>query len=174
LSDEPDVTIAARCGLSVQAVEAYHATFYEVRPHLHADSYVFNVLVGPKAYSGLSINDHEPLLKLFAYGLSGLGVDAYLDYLQNPPTIPAHLDDLDLPTLKRLCSRLRIKIMILLLTTPAKVARPETWKCLGERFAARRELLCDDEGAAMVSIGGLLDVVTGLSMGGRPDDAAVA
>jgi hypothetical protein len=53
-------------------------------------------------------------------------------------------------------------------------ARPETWKWLGERFAARRELLGDDEGPALASIGGLLDVVTGLSVRSRPDDAAVS
>jgi len=100
-------------------------------------------------------------------------VDTFLDYLQDPPTVPARLDDLDLPSLKRLCSRLRIKVMVLLLTTPAAAARPETWQWLGERFAARRELLGDDEGA-LASIGGLLDVVTGLSVRSRPDDAAVA
>jgi hypothetical protein len=173
LGGDPDVSIAAHCGLSVQGVEVYHSTFYEVRPHLNADSYVVNVLIGPKAHYGLTTNDHEHLLKLFGYGLGGLGVDAYLDYLQNPPTIPARLDDLDLPTLKRLCGRLRTKVMVLLLTAPAKAARPETWKWLGERFAARRELLGDDE-EALASIGGLLDVVTGFSVRGRPDDAAVA
>src|SRR5262249_54570742 len=48
LGGGPDVTVAARCGLSVQGVEAYHATFYEVRPHLHADTYVNTVLIGAK------------------------------------------------------------------------------------------------------------------------------
>jgi hypothetical protein len=53
-------------------------------------------------------------------------------------------------------------------------ARPETWQWLGERFAARREMQSDDEGVVLVSIGGLLDVVTGFSIRSRPDDAAVA
>src|SRR5262249_53575776 len=113
LAGDPDVTIAARCGLSVQCVEAYHATFYEVRPHLHADTYVTTVLIAPKSFSGLPAADHEQLLKLFGYGLGGPGVDASLDSLQDPPTVPARLDDLDLPTLKRLCSRLRTKVMVL-------------------------------------------------------------
>ena len=173
LGCDPDVSIASRCGLSAQAVTAYHTTFYEVRPHLHADTYVNSVLIGPKVHYGLTTNDHEQLLKLFGYGLGGAGVDAYLDYLRDPPAVPARLDDLDLPTLKRLCSRLRIKVLILLLTTPAAAARPETWKWLGETFAARRELLGDDE-EALASIGGLLDVVTGFSIRSRPNDAAVA
>jgi hypothetical protein len=155
-------------------VEAYHNIFYEVRPHLHADTYVNSVLIGPKAYFGITVADHEQLLKLFGYGLGGPGVDAYLDYLRDPPTVPARLDDLNLPSLKHLCGRLRIKIMVLLLTTPAKAARPETWKWLGERFAARRELLGDYEGKVLASIGGLLDVVTGFSVRSRPDDAAVS
>ena len=174
LGGDPDVTVAARCGLSVQAVAAYHATFYEVRPHLHADSYVFGVLIGPKAYGGLTTNDHEPLLKLFGYGLGGAGVDAFLDYLQDPPTVPARLDDLDLPTLKRLCGRLRIKIMVLLLTAPAAAARPETWQSLAEQFAAARNASQGgDEKAVLASTRGLLDV-TGRSIRSRPDDAAVA
>jgi hypothetical protein len=113
------------------------------------------------------------LIKLFGYGLGGAGVDAYLDYLQNPPAVPARLSDLDLPSLKQLCSRLRIKVMVLLLTASAKAARPETWQWLGERFAARRELQSDDE-EALASIGGLLDVVTGFSIRSRKNDAAVA
>jgi hypothetical protein len=174
LGGDPDVTVAARCGLSVQGVEAYHATFYEVRPHLQADFYVFSVLIGPQVYNGLTPADHEQLLKLFGYGLGGPGVDAYLDYLRDPPTVPARLDDLDLPTLKRLRDRVRFKIMVLLMTTPAKAARPDTWKSLGERLAARRELQDGDEEAGLASIGGLLDVVTGLPIRSRPDDAAVA
>jgi hypothetical protein len=173
LGADPDVTVASRCGVSAEAVTAYHTTFYEVRPHLHSDCYVYNVLIGPKVYGRLTTNDHEPLLKLFGYALGSPGVDAYLDYLRDPPTVPARLDDLDLPTLKRLCSRLRTKVMVLLLTTPASAARPETWKWLGERFAARRELQDDDEGAALASTHGLLDV-TGLSVRSRPDDSAVA
>src|SRR5262245_32092919 len=150
-----------------------HATFYEVRPHLHADTYVNTVLIGPKAHSGLTAADHEPLLKLFVYGLGGAGVDAYLDYLRDPSSVPARLGDLDLPSLKRLCGRLRIKVMVLLLTTPAAAARPETWRWLGERFAARRELQGGGEEAVVASTHGPLDVLTGLSIRSRLDDAAV-
>ena len=89
------------------------------------------------------------------------------DFFANPPTVPASLDSLGLPELKQLRDRLRVKVAILLLTTPASAARPETWRWLGERLAARRELQGGDETAVLASIGGLLDVVTGLSMSGR-------
>jgi hypothetical protein len=174
LGGDPDVAVAACCGISAEAAAAYHDIFYEVRPHLKADSYVVNVLIGPKAHHGLTVKDHEQLLKLFGYGLGGHGVDAYLDYLRDPPTVPASLDSLGLPELKQLCRRLRVKVLVLMLTTPAKAARPETWKWIGERFAARRELQGGDEDADLASIGGLLDVVTGLSIRSRTDDAAVA
>jgi len=174
LGGDASDSIAARCGLSVQGVEAYHDIFYEVRPHLHADTYVNTALIGPKTCYGLTAADHEQLLKLFGYGLGNFGVDAYLDYLRNPPTVPARLDLLDLAALKSLRDRLRFKVMVLLLTTPAAAARPETWRWLEERFAARRELQDGDEGPVLASIGGLLDVVTGPSIRSRPDDAAVA
>jgi hypothetical protein len=165
LGGDPDVTVAARCGLSAAAVAAYHATFYEVRPHLHADTYVMTVLIGPKAYCGLTAEDHEVLLKLFGYGLGGSGVDAFLDYLHNPPTIPDRLEDADPPALKRLCRQLRVKILVLLRTTPAAAARPETWERLGEQFAAARRASQSSVEGAVASIHGLLDVVAGLSNG---------
>src|SRR5262249_8898179 len=155
---------AARCGLSAEAVEVYHCTFYEVRPHLHADFYVFGVLIGPKAYGGLAIKDHEQLLKLFGYGLGGPRRDGVVDFLTNPPTMPDRLDDLDLPTLKRFCSRLRIKVMVLLLTTPASAGRPETWQSLAEQFAATRNSSMGGEEAVLASTHGPLDVLTGLSI----------
>jgi hypothetical protein len=59
LAGDSDEVIAARCGLSAAAVAAYHATFYEVRPHLHAATHVVNVLIGPKVHHGLTAHDHE-------------------------------------------------------------------------------------------------------------------
>jgi hypothetical protein len=175
LGGDADVTVAARCGLSAAAVAAYHATFYEVRPHLLADTYVTTVLIGLKAYGGLTLADHEQLLKLFGYGLGGSGVDAVLDFFADPPTLPASLNSLDLPELKQLRDRLRIKIAVLLLTTPATAARPETWEQIWRQYtAARRASQGSGEGAVLASTHGLLDVVNGLSNGvqAKADEAA--
>jgi hypothetical protein len=87
---------------------------------------VVNVLIGPKVHHGLTAHDHEQLLKLFGYARGGAGVDSLLDYLKEPPVVPASLDNLDLPELKKLCAKLRVKVMVLLLTTPASAAHPAT------------------------------------------------
>jgi hypothetical protein len=172
LGGDSDEAIAAKCAISASCVEAYHATFYEVRPHLHADTYVVTVLIGSKAHHGLTSADHEPLLTLFGYAYGGVGVDTLLDFLTNPPAMPETFEDLDLPALKKLRRKLRVKLMVLLLTTPASAARPATWQQLGEQFAAaRRASQNSDEGAVLASTYGLLDVITGLSMGGQPKAA---
>jgi hypothetical protein len=95
-----------------------------------------------------------------------------MDFLTNPPTMPACLDSLDLAALKSMRDKLRIKVMVLLLTTPAAAARPETWQWLGERFSAQRGSQGGDEEAVLASINGLLDVVAGLSMGEQSKAAA--
>ena len=174
LAGSDDRTVAGKVGLSPAAVAVYHDLFFDVRPHLNAHAYVLGVVLGGKPFGGLTLDDRETILKALGYQLGDKAVDAVLDFFANPPTVSARLDDLDLPTLKRLCGRLRFKVLILLLTTPAAAARPETWKWLGERSAARRELQDDDEGSVLTSTRGLLDVVTGFSIRSRPDDAAVA
>jgi hypothetical protein len=152
LAGDSDDAIAARSGVSVQGVEAYHNLFYEVRPHLHADTYVVTVPIGLKAHYGLTTNDHEPLLKLFGYAYGSAGVDAMLDFLTNPPAVPATLDRLDLAALKNLRNKLRTKILVLLLTTPTSAARPTTWLQLGEWFtAARREKGGNEQEAVLAS-----------------------
>jgi hypothetical protein len=130
-----DDAIAARCGLSAAGVRAFHDLFYEVRPHLQAGSYVINVLIGEKVHYGLKPDDHEQLLKLFGYG--GL-VDTYLDYLRDPPVVPASLTALDLPAIENLRSRLRTELLIRVLTTPTPDASPSTWLRVSEQFAAPR------------------------------------
>jgi hypothetical protein len=174
LAGSDDLTVAAKLGLSPAAVAAYHDLYFDVRSHLNAHVYVLGVVLGGKPFGGLTLDDRETILKTLGYQLGDKAVDGVLDYFANPPTVPARLDDLDLPSLKRLRDRLRFKVLILLLTTPAKAARPEAWKLIGERFAARRELLGDDEESVPASINGLLDAVTGFSIRSRPDDAAVA
>jgi hypothetical protein len=168
-------TIAQTMGLSPSCVAAYHDLYFEVRPHLNAPGYILGVVLGGgRIFYAPNPADQVLLLKLFGYGLGGLGVDAFLDYLRDPPTIPARLDDLDLPTLRRLCRRLRTKVLVLLLTTPAASVRPGTWQWLGEKFAARRERQGGGEEAVLASVHGLFDVATGLSRSGRPNDAVVA
>jgi hypothetical protein len=110
--------------------------------------------------------------QIVGYQLGEAAVDAVLDFFANPPAVPASLDRLGLPELKQLCDRLRVKVAVLLLTTPATAARPETWEQIWRQYtAARRASQGSGEGAVLASTHGLLDVVNGLSMGGRPKAA---
>src|SRR5262249_46650398 len=171
LAGSDDFTIAGKLGLSPAAVAVYHDLYFDVRPHLNAHAYVLGVVLGGKPFGGLTLDDRETILKTLGYQLDDKAVDAVLDYFANPPAVPASLDSLGLPELRQLRDRLRGKVAVLLLTTPAAAARPETWKWLGERFAARRELQGGDEGAVLASTHRLLDVLAGLSMGERPKAA---
>ncbi len=174
LGGDPDEAVAARCGLSAAGVGAFHATFYEVRPRLHAAAYVVTVLIGEKAQHGLTADDHEPLLKIFGHGLGGAGVDAVLDLIREPPAVPMSLGDLDLPALNKLLGKLDTKVKVLLLTTPASAARPATWQRLAERYArSRREASGDTHEAVRVSAEGLLEVIAALS-GGEPAKGSAA
>jgi hypothetical protein len=136
LGGEADDAIARKMALSPGGVAGYHDLYYSVRPFLNADIYITNVVLGPKIHYGLKSEDHELLLKMFGYGLAGPGVDAYLDYLRDPPVVPASLDRLDLPALQTLGDRLCIRVLVLTLTTPAADASPATWLRLWNQFAA--------------------------------------
>jgi hypothetical protein len=174
LAGSDDLIVAAKLGLSSAAVAVYHDLYFDVRSHLNAHVYVLGVVLGGKPFGGLTLDDRETILKTLGYQLGDKAVDALLDFFANPPAVPASLNSLGLPELKQLCDRLRVKVAVLILTTPASAARPETWQSLAEQFAAARNSSMGDEKAVPASIGGLLDVVTGMSMSGRPNDAAVA
>ena len=172
LAGSDDLTVAGKLGLSPAAVAAYHDLYFDVRPHLNAHAYVLGVVLGGKPFGGLPLDDRETILKTLGYQLGDKAVDAVLDFFANPPVVPASLDRLGLPELKLLCDRLRVKVAVLLLTTPASAARPETWRSLAEQFAAARNSSMGDEGAVLASTDGLLEVVTALSMGEQSKVAA--
>ena len=168
LAGETDDVIAARCGLTPAGVTWYHAVFYEVRPHLQASSYIATVVLAGKPYKGIARDDHEAILKSLASELGGQMVDEVLDCLRDPPVVPASLDRVPLPELRRLSNKLRTKALILVTTTPASAAHPATWIGLQQRFAeagrAARER-GDDAATVLGSIRAVLDVVGTLGSG---------
>jgi hypothetical protein len=170
LANQSDGKIAERMGLSPTGVACYAGLCFDVRPYLRCDGYVVNVVLGPKIHRGLTPGDHELLLKLFGYGLGGCGVDAYLDFLRDPPVVPASLADLDVPALRRLRDRLQVKVAVLALTTPAADLPPATWLRLLQQFAATRRGRAPDGGkdAVVCTIRAALDAVACLSAVPRP------
>src|SRR5271157_3617153 len=59
--------IAERCGLTVEAVEAYEVVFFDVRPHLQATSYILHRTIGPPIRYGFALDDLGSLWKFCAY-----------------------------------------------------------------------------------------------------------
>jgi hypothetical protein len=160
LGGQPDVEIGSRCGLRSDAVAVYHDVFFEVRPHLQADVYILDVAIGWQPNREPKANDHDLLLKLFGHAGGGPAVDEYLDYLRNPPSVPASLDGLDLAELKRLRAKLDIKIMSLLLCTPAAALQPSQWMHLREQL---RSLRSTGESDFATAISPMVDPIASLA-----------
>jgi hypothetical protein len=174
LAGETDGVIAARCGMTVGGVQAYHDRFYAVRSCLPAAAYVLTVLLGGKSCVSVEPDDHETLLKSIAYQFGGRELDRVLRYLRDPPTVPESLDGLDLDTLKDLHARLRTRIVVLLETTPPSAVSPATWMWLQQRCdKATGAAQSNGEANVMVATRAVLDVATCLSDFRRPTAGAV-
>lgn len=122
LGRQDDESIAGLCSLSPAAVHLYHELYFEVRPYLHAEFYIFDKAIGPKVHYGLRLDDHDILLKLAGYGLGALAVDKLLAYWADPPVLPVALEHLDDPALETLHSKLLMQAWLLSLTMPANAA----------------------------------------------------
>ena len=128
LGGQDDATIAARMGLSPAGVAAFHATFFEVRPRLGADVYVLAVaLGGGRVYHAPAPDDHGLLLKLLGYQLGHHYVDVLVGYFKEPLLLPESLEGLDEAALRRLLGKLRTRLLLLAVTTPAEALPPEEW-----------------------------------------------
>ncbi|MHB8736754.1 MAG: hypothetical protein ACYC6M_15735 [Terriglobales bacterium] len=167
LADESDDTIGSKLGLSPPGVGAYAALYFDVRPYLQADTYIVNVVLGNKVQHGLTPDDHELLLKTFGYAYGVHGVDEFLDYLREPPDVPAALDQLALAELKKLAAKLRTRLLILSLCVPVSAASLETWRWLQLRFLASRQQQegIDNEATLLGSIQATLNTLTSVSKG---------
>lgn len=63
LARQSDESIAGVCAQSPAAVRLYHEFFFDVRPYLRAEFYVFAKAIGPKVLSGLTSDDHRCALQ---------------------------------------------------------------------------------------------------------------
>jgi hypothetical protein len=172
LAKETDATIAAKCGGSVEGAQMYGKLFFDVRPRLSADTYIYLVVLEGKGHLGIRPDDVEALLKHFGYAFGGLAVDNVLEHIREPPAVPICLNRLDLPALKKLRGQLTLKFDILLLNVPATAIPAATWERLRRDFVAARrvtQIREDDEAAALCSIKATLDVAAIVS--GSPADA---
>jgi hypothetical protein len=136
LAGQADESIAARCGISALVAQTYHDVFFNLRSALKADMYILCEVIGWRFWPLVSPDDHQMLLKVFGYDFGEHGVDDYLAYLRSPPHVPSCLARLDQAELSSLQDRLRTRLNVLLMTTPAEAATPQGWITLREQFAA--------------------------------------
>jgi hypothetical protein len=140
LAGEGDAAVAAKTGLSAAGVATYHDVFFEVRPRLGADVYVLSVVLGGgRVFYAPDPDDHELLLKLFGYHMGGLYVDVLLGYFREPLVLPESLEGLDEAALRRLLGKLRTRLLLLAVTTPAEALAPQEWLRLQGAMAVAPE-----------------------------------
>jgi hypothetical protein len=134
LAGETFEEVAARCDSRVEAVEAYHALFFEVQGVLKAADYIANVVIGRRLHCGLTEEDVDLLLKCFAYCGGPLVLDGALLFFRRPLTLPGRLEALSPTETAELRSRLRVRASVLALTLSGDATG---WR----KLAAVRDLL---------------------------------
>jgi hypothetical protein len=122
LTDESFEEIGSKCGLAARVVEFYHEVFFHVRDRLEARGYIHSHVIGVKQYLGLTEDDVDVLLKLFAYSGGPLLLDRVVRYFRAPPQVPQDLDTLDLAALRELQGGLRLRTRIAFLAVPFPVS----------------------------------------------------
>jgi hypothetical protein len=75
LAREPFETVAGKCALLPEAVEAYERLFFAVADKLGASTWVSCVVIGPKIHAGLTEGDVDVLWKFFGYAYGPVVLD---------------------------------------------------------------------------------------------------
>ena len=150
LAGEPSSTIAQKCNTSPDTVEAYHQLFYCVRSSLSAPIYIFTRILPAKVHTGLSEDDVELLLKVYGYNRGPVFLDAMVDYYQDPPVVPAGLDQLDEATLLRLTNKIWIRAVILGHTLPIDCRMPKRMAVLSKAVEVLHRHGLNDQTAAVI------------------------
>jgi hypothetical protein len=118
LAGQPFAAVAAACGLTEAAVEAYHALFLDVAGRLDADVYILDEAIGEKAWYGLQEDDIDLFLKLYGYLKGPLMLEALLRYYTSGWKVPERLDGLTRGQLEDLALMLRIRTIVLARVLP--------------------------------------------------------
>ena len=116
LAGQDDAAIATRCGLSVESVGVYHGLYFDVRPRLDAEAWVFNAVLGTRMNGSLREQDRDVIVKLVGYQFGHIVLDALLEYYTQPPLILREVKRLALHELPALADQLRIQALLLALT----------------------------------------------------------
>jgi hypothetical protein len=139
LAGEGDAAVGARMGMAADVIATYVGVFFAVRPRLAYPHYVLDVVLGGRARYPPDPDDHGLLLRLFGHAMGNQYVDVLLDYFKEPLVLPESLEGLDEASLRRLLGKLRTRLLLLAVTTPAGGLGPQEWLGLQGALAAAPE-----------------------------------
>jgi hypothetical protein len=106
--------VAAACGLTPAAVDAYLQLYFDVAGKLHAHNYILIHAVGGDLWGGrLAEADVDVLLKLYAYSIGPALLPVMERYFRGDWSIPTRLDQASIAELKDLAQMLWVKALVL-------------------------------------------------------------
>ena len=76
LSGQHPAAVASHVGAEAGVVEAYGRAFYDVADHLDHPDYIMALAIGSSAYTGLTADQVEVIVKLIAFNIGPLALDA--------------------------------------------------------------------------------------------------
>jgi hypothetical protein len=118
LTDEGVGQIGLKTDTSPEVIDAYHAAFFHVRDRLQAHGYIRHMVIGPKLLFGLTEDDVDVILKLYAYAGGPCVLDVLVDYYRRPLVLPERLEQLAPEALEDLRTKLLIRAAILARVLP--------------------------------------------------------
>ena len=110
--------VAAACQLTVGAVQAYEALFFDVREHFAYPDYLVPVVIGAKLHYGITPEDVDVVLKHVGYVGGPVLVDWLVDFYASGVIVPQSLEAASPEELRTLVRRLRAKALHLVYVLP--------------------------------------------------------
>jgi hypothetical protein len=110
--------VAAACGLTVEAVQAYEALFFDVRGHLAYPDFIVPIVVGPKLYYGITAEDVDVVLRHVGYVGGPILVDWLVAFYTSGCAVPDSLEAASPEELQALVYALRAKALHLVYVLP--------------------------------------------------------
>jgi hypothetical protein len=110
--------VAAACGLTVEAVQAYEALFFDVRSHLAYPDYLIPVVIGAKLHYGITPEDVDVVLKHVGYVGGPVLLDWLVDFYTSGVIVPESLEIARPEEIRTLARRLRAKALHLVYVLP--------------------------------------------------------
>jgi hypothetical protein len=139
LTDEPVGQIGLKTDTSPEVIDVFHAVFFHVRDRLQAHGYIRHQVIGPKFPFGLTEDDVDVILKMYAYSGGPFVLDLLVDYYRHPPLLPEHLEQLAPEAREELRIKLLIRASILARTLPLDDTLAQKLKLLRDAVAVLKQ-----------------------------------